>query len=154
MRHTTIRRTNLSCLTVVALLAYAVFLDSGCDRAAEAAEPGRFYDTTLWEGFSIKFPESWELKENFMESRVTAISPLKGKKDFFQEYVAVLSEVVPSRVTLEEYMNISLQNIHKEVRNVKVLKRGDTELGGGDAKWLSFKLKLYGVSLRGSLRRH
>jgi len=57
------RFKSLACLALIGILIVA-----GCS----SKEPGRYYSKT---GFSIVFPEDWQIRPNFMGATVGALSP-------------------------------------------------------------------------------
>lgn len=133
----------------LAAAAVLPLLLAGCGPSADAKEPGRFSKRGLWSGYSIKFPEDWQQRENFQGADVVALSPLKRKKDWYQENVAVLTERVPGGTSLDEYMNISEQYMFKMLGTLKILRRGKDTIDGKDARWLIFSHNQMGVALKG-----
>ncbi len=133
-------------LVIPALLALLPL--AGCGRPASAKEPGRFYGS-YWDGFSLKFPEGWEIKEKFEGTRVAALAPRKGEKDWYQENICVLYERIPSKVSTDEYMNLSVQYMYQMMPGVKIGKQGETEIDGREARWLTFSHSIGPYKLKG-----
>jgi hypothetical protein len=132
----------------ISLVAALAVFAASCGKPASAQEPGRYY-AGFWDGFSIKFPEDWEVKEDFMDTQVIALSPVKGGKDIYQENVAVVYEFVPPGVSEEEYLNLSLQQMHQMLQGLKVDKQGEMTIADRPAHWVTFSHEYMGVGMKG-----
>ena len=121
-------------------VAAAVALTGGCS----SKEEGRYYDDK--EDFSIRFPDDWEVVEEFMGTRVFGRSPQSGADDQFQENVNVVVEKVGS-VTLEEYDKISMANVARIVTDYRLIDSGPTTLGGepGRRMVMSHRMGQYSI---------
>ena len=102
----------------------------GC--SGKSPEPGRYYKKQ--EGFSIRFPEDWEQKENVMGTVVIALSPAQGADDAFRENVNVTVEALPSSMDLEKYLELSMANLKNLLSEGQEPEVSDTTLGGEKAK--------------------
>ena len=92
---------------------------NGCSQK----EPGRYYIKD--EGFSIKFPDKWEIKEGFMGTAVLALSQQEGPADIFQENVNVVVEQLAGKSSIEEYLQINLTNMRKLLTDFEEYKKGE-----------------------------
>jgi len=128
---------KLALFGVVCLLGVILVSCSSCSKK----EPGRYYNNR--ENFSMRFPVNWEVREGVMGTAVAALSPQEGSSDAFRENVNVLFETLPTRMSLEEYWNASLQVFSKT--NFKIINQGDTKIGGENAKFSTYTCNMIGT---------
>ncbi len=121
-------------LVIIAALACFLLIFS----CSKKREPGRYYSDES--GFSIIFPEEWEIKEGDGESTpiVEAVSPWEADSDRFSEYVSVDIEDFPVKMTLEEYFaEVRLAN-SENYPQYKEHDKGETEINNQEAMWTRF----------------
>lgn len=90
-------------------------------------------------GVKIQYPESWvrqDLQNVLTKELVTFLSPEQTDTDKFQEKLTISVEDVPS--TLDESKNSFIQEIRKNVPNVKILNADETTLANKRANQLVF----------------
>lgn len=78
-----------------------------------------------------------------------ATSPLKGRRDRHQENVGVLYEQVPSTISMDEYMNLSLRRMCSQMGKVKIGKQVDMTIDDVPARRVSFSHSYYGFKMKG-----
>ena len=119
----------------------------GC--SGKSPEPGRYYKKQ--EGFSIRFPEDWEQKENVMGTVVIALSPAQGADDAFRENVNVTVEALPSSMDLEKYLELSMANLKNLLSAGQVPEVSDTTLSGEKAKRVVYQTTMGQTGVKGTL---
>jgi hypothetical protein len=139
-------RTRFVALAVVGL-AFLSALLAGCSSGSP--EPGRYYKKE--DGFSIRFPEDWERKENVMGTVVIALSPAQGADDAFRENVNVTVETLPSPMTLDEYFNLSMVNLGKLLTEARKPEVADARIGGEAAKRVVYQTTMGQIGVKGML---
>ena len=139
-------RTRFVALAVVGM-AFLPALLAGC--TSQPPEPGRYYKKQ--DGFSIRFPESWEQKENVMGTVVMALSPPEGADDAFRENVNVAVESLPTPMDLEKYLELSMANLKNLFSAGQEPEVSDAALGGGQAKRIVYQTTMGQVHVKGML---
>ena len=139
-------RTRFVGLAVLGLAFLAASL-AGCSSGSP--EPGRYYKKE--DGFSIRFPEDWERKENVMGTVVIALSPAQGADDAFRENVNVTVETLPSPMTLDEYFNLSMVNLGKLLTEARRPEVADARIGGEAAKRVVYQTTMGQIGVKGML---
>lgn len=110
------------CLTLLALLG-------GCGRARE---PGRHYDDK--NGFSIRVPGDWQVREGLMGSAVAALRPA-GPGEAWVENMNVMVDAIPSGTTATDYWAAAQKPMAKMFANYAVRECGDEVVDGRPAHW-------------------
>ncbi len=81
-------------------------------------EKGTGYFRDRARGFSVVFPEDWEIKtEGFSGHGGTGLEPLEEKGDPFRENVNISVEDLPKDVGLQYYREMTFDNIAKALTN-------------------------------------
>ena len=112
----------------------ALLLVVGC--TGETEDPGRYHSEAG--GFSLVIPEDWEKQEKVMGCALIALSPLEGQGDQFRENVTVVVEELPRKLSLDDYVGLSRQNLEKLMTDFEVEEEADVEIGGIAAKQLVY----------------
>ncbi len=99
-------------------------------------------------GFSLQYPESWQVREGAFGTIVSILSPLDGTKDQFSENVNVVSEAVSANTNLNDYYKASEANLKKYFTDFKVLKNDGATLGGYPARTVTYQAAQASLKLR------
>lgn len=105
-----------------------------------AISMGRNYSHSQ-EGFSIKFPDSWEVREKAYGTIVMALSPQESSADNFRENVNIVTENLPGSYTLAQYVSASESSMSRSLNSFKVLSRGVIRIGDRNSQWVIFTHK-------------
>ncbi len=121
-------------LIILAVLG-CICLIFSCSKKREA---GRYYSDES--GFSIIFPEEWEITEGDGETTpiVEAVSPWEGDSDRFSEYVSVDIDDLSVKMDLEDYFVEVRQANSEDYPNYEEHDIGETEINNQDAMWTRF----------------
>ncbi len=122
-------------------LAFIVLSLSSC----KAENPNRYVNDK--DKFSIEFPESWEVKENYYGTTVMALCPLENNFDNFRENINVVVESLPSNTSLNDYFSSSIKSL-KQLNNFNDEFSGLEELGKAQAKWLYYTHEMGAYKLK------
>jgi|GEM_PF-2434191 len=119
-----------------ALLLFCLVI-GGCS-GRETRDPERYYDDER--GFSVLFPDEWMLKKGDGENDpfIEATSAWENDLDEFSEYVTVDVERLPSKMSLEEYFESSLQEQILNLPNFSEIDRAEARLGEIEARYVLF----------------
>jgi hypothetical protein len=85
----------------------------------------------------IDFPLTWEMKTNYMNTDVIALSQVKNKFDFFRENVNLVMSV-KSNYTLTEYYDQNVQLMKEKLTAFKIDSKGDEQIDSVNSKWVLF----------------
>lgn len=105
--------------------------------------------TDAAKGFSIQFPEGWEISTPAKGPAVSAASPQADPRDFFREYVTVASRHIPSETTAEGLRDSSIERSRKATPNLMPVDMGTTTINGSEAAWFTYTLMMPVVGTRG-----
>lgn len=87
-------------------------------------------------GIKIKYPQDWDKQENpniITKEVVEFISPKENETDTFREKLIITFEDLSSPLSLEEYTNLSKQEISQQNRNAKIANEGEFTLAARNA---------------------
>jgi len=118
--------------TVSTVLILFVLGTNGCG----SKEPGRYYDKDF--GFSIKFPEGWEVTvgDGRQEPLVMASGLWENDDDIVCEWMTVdVNRLDYDGMTLQEYYNVIEINSEKQYAHYQEIEKGDTVISGKQAIW-------------------
>lgn len=103
-------------------------------------EPGRYYNEA--KGFSIKFPDEWEIKEGdgIEAPLVEAVSPWEDEDDPFSEFISVDVEEFSENVDLERYTDRLRSDHAEEFPFYEEIEEGETTIDGVAAKSIVFDI--------------
>lgn len=102
------------------------------------------------DGFSVKYPVRWDIKEDQVGAAVIFVSPLENKLDVFRENVnVVIQNFSPHPVTLEEYTQIAIDQMKFTLRdNMTILESSSFYLGDEDGRKFVYLGKGDGTELK------
>jgi eukaryotic-like serine/threonine-protein kinase len=100
--------------------------------------------------FSIKYPGNWELIENYMGViTVIFISPMEFEYDSFRENVNIIAhDVSEYNITLEEYNELSVEQIKQTITDVDIKSNEAFTLNGNPA----YRVEYTGVQGESTLK--
>lgn len=128
----------------VFLLLFLLILATACAGGAgvsfERLDPKGVYRNEE-EGFCLKAPEDWEVRERFEGSTVVFLSPAG---DRFRENLIVRIEPLPPETTVQEFQNQKLEALAAEVESFKVVEEGETE----GRLWVTYNHQMADLELR------
>jgi hypothetical protein len=127
-----------SAFLALCLAAAAAEFLSGCGKPARAAEPGRHYYDGTFDSFSIKFPSKWDRQRGSGIVKIMALSPITGERDTFRENINVGIEGTGWFTGIDKYVEKSIAEAKKQLRNLKVNSQGETTVDGKPARWIIF----------------
>ncbi len=90
------KRNAFPCAVLIPLLCLGAF----CARCGKS-ERDRYVNRD--KGFSIRVPSGWDIEEKKMNTDLIAVSPAESLEDTFRENFNVLEEILPKRMTTDEY---------------------------------------------------
>ena len=85
-------------------------------------------------GYTIVMPAGWEMRKNIGAAEVAVLSPREGAADKFRDNILVGKERLPRTIGLDEYLDISIKNIKKQLKQVKILSRTKLTVSGKPAR--------------------
>jgi hypothetical protein len=138
-------RIGYGVMAAVAVLTCCAVL-TGCSGDSDG-EPGRYSSSTY--GFSIVFPQGWEIVEGDGEevAMVEATSPWEDDDDEFSEHITVDVEDITKGTTVEVYFEETMEAQASMIPGFKTKARGRTTIDGRDAIWVEFDMEEEGGSL-------
>lgn len=114
------------------------------DRIETPAGPSEVYRNSQY-ALSIQFPADWTKEENVPGAVIKFFAPLQDAADVFSENLNIIVEDLGEHLTLDEYSQLSLQELQK-VRGVDV-RLSNTTLAGLPAQEAIFTMDLQGSSM-------
>jgi hypothetical protein len=90
-------------------------------------------------GFTIQYPKDWEKQVGALGSAVVMLSPREGDSDEFRENVNVLVQMLPDKMTLDQYTELSLDQASKLITGFDLLDQGSTQLAGRPARRIHYR---------------
>ncbi len=111
--------------------------------------PGfKIYQNTK-DKFVLQYPETWNLRENNLNTIVSILSPLISKTDTFAENINIVSEQVGSNdMTLDQYYALSEANLKKYFNDFKLLRNEKTTLSDLPARMVVYYASQNNLKLR------
>ena len=103
------------------------------------------------EGFSIEIPTNWEVREDFWDTSLLAISPKEGPGDPFQENFTIIVENLSEEFTLEEYFNLAFNDISREGEDFQAQEIKNLIIDNQEAKKLEYSVRMESVTKRYSV---
>jgi hypothetical protein len=118
---------------LVFLIVGYLILFNGC---TSPKDPGRYYNKDL--GFSIRFPEGWEIEIYDQGNTITAICPVESGDDMFDETVSVTEIDFSEKVSLEDFHEQNIDIMGKTVDDFTIQDGGMVTFNNIRAKWIIF----------------
>lgn len=139
-------KTTGRAFRALAVGVLAALLAGGCSGEKKPREAGRHYDDD--KDFSIRFPSDWETQTGDAGVEVMSLSPLDGAGDSFRENVNVVTERLPSRMSLKAYGDASVKNLQKMLSNCSVEEHTTTRIGGEEAGRIVYMHRMQGYDIK------
>ncbi|MFW6414874.1 MAG: PsbP-related protein [Thermodesulfobacteriota bacterium] len=99
-------------------------------------------------GFSISFPENWEVKERYRNTVVVALSPVRGARDNFRENVNLNVQALQSGMRLEKYYRESIRDMQEYLFDFDELSSGNLKINDVESKYLVYTHKIGNVKVK------
>lgn len=133
---TGVKMKNLSmikmCLFILTVILLTFF---GCDTRFKP------YSNATY-GFKIKYPKTWELRENAEGAAVVFISPKETPLDTYSENLSIVVQELKGRVIpLGEYTQEAIYQLTHTLKNIQVVGNSDVLLSGGAAHKFEYLIK-------------
>jgi hypothetical protein len=104
------------------------------------------------QGFSLRVPGAWEIKESPGGREVIAAGPLQGgSQDQFRPKVTVTVENVPHDMTLDKYVPGRLEKTRALMKDFKVHRRGRQVVSRAMARWWNISCREGTADIKGFL---
>ena len=97
-------------------------------------------------GFAIEGPEGWVQQENVAGSTVSFLVPVPPEDGFAENINVIVQDAGP--MGLEEYTELSLEELHGLGNGAEVVEEGEAELGGQPAHRAVTRTNMEGRDLR------
>lgn len=120
------RKTSL----LVIVLFVTSMTVSGCKKKDEA---GRYYSRD--KGYSIKIPDSWDIKKAYLGTDIVAVSPPDGPLDDFHENFNVMVQPLNESLTVDQFYQKSIPGFKSVTQEFREHTHGYIELDGEKARW-------------------
>jgi hypothetical protein len=114
------------------MMVVAVML-SGC---VTPEEPGRYYNRDL--GFSIVFPDGWEIRTMENGWITLAVTEIEGPDDPWQEAVVVDVYETPGGFDLDSIFNDEVNKMVRRAEDFREEDRGEITIDGERARWILY----------------
>lgn len=99
--------------------------------------------------FALEYPATWEVHENASGAGVIILSPLENQDDRFSENINVMvQDLSPQPMTIEEYTELSTDQIAQVLTDGKVIEAKPVTLAGHDGYQLIYAGKQGDFSLK------
>lgn len=138
------QKVSLKITAILALSAGILGL-SACDfRWA------RYYNREY--KFSLLLPRGWSREEGLNNTVLTSRSPLKGRRDKFQENINVVVADLPKEAPdtpLDVLFELNKEEIMRVLPGVKEdISEGKIFAGRNEGRWLAFSNRIEGISIK------
>jgi serine/threonine-protein kinase len=111
----------------------------GASQPSSASTAGFETYTDAKYDFTIGYPKEWDKQEGAAGSAVAFLSPQESASDDFRENVNVLVQMLPDKVTLDQYTKLSLDQAPKLITGFDLLDEGSTTLAGSPAHHVHYR---------------
>lgn len=141
------KNTIIVALTSV-LLTFAANLCTAADTATDS-QPVQLTEkyTNAEKGYSISYPESWK-KTDVPRLDLVLFAQPKDDDTAAHASMNIVSEKVGPGITLEQFYTESATNLTTALKNVKVEKKGTSDLNGVEARWILYTHEMQSVKFR------
>jgi len=133
-------------LTLLVLINLLVVLAFANQAISEGIEWQTYQNRDY--GFSISFPESWDVKERYRNTVVVALSPPRGRRDTFRENVNLNVQTLARGLTLEDYYKNSIRDMEEYLFNFDELSSGNFKINDIDSKYLIYTHEIGNVRVK------
>lgn len=124
------RHFVITAMVLLVLFAAAMFSAVGRVWAGE-----KKYNGT---GYSIVFPDGWDVKREKLPVDMIAISPKDGPEDKINEHISILSGEAPQGVALDKFVDASLEHAKSNLKDFKFIGRDKAKVSGSPAVRLRY----------------
>ncbi len=102
------------------------------------------------DGTSLKYPDNWELDDSRqLGTSLILFSPQEGDEDNFRENVnLIVQDISAYEITLEEYTELSLEQVKTVIAKSKILENKPTTLDGIKASRVVYTGQDNGMDLK------
>jgi len=100
-------------ILIITFLIQLMAFFPGCGKKKE---PGRYYSNE--KNFSIRFPDDWDIQENYMGTVVRAAAPLKDAASNFRNSINIVVEEIPENMDLDSYVDSGIEVLQKNLQNI------------------------------------
>src|SRR3989338_4616967 len=133
---TGVKMKNLSmikmCLSILTLILLAVF---GCDMRFKP------YSNATYK-FKMKYPKTWQLRENAEGAAVVFISPKETPLDTYSENLSVVIQNLNGRpMPLAQYTQEAIYQLTRTLKNIQALNSSGFSLSGRAAHKFEYVFK-------------
>ena len=128
-------------VVLIALLSLAAPSWTDAQAAGSAMKTYRHI-----QGFSIRYPGNWEVRENLdfqgFKIPLLLLEPLQGPSDNFQENLNVIIENTSRPYSTDEYLKASMETMKKSLNSFTGLNVGAIQSPGLKGKYLVYTHKV------------
>ncbi len=103
------------------------------------------YDNTTYR-IRIKYPSEWTKSEGISGLTVAFLSPIESSSDNFRENLNVIVGNFTQSMTLDEYIDFSINQLKKEITDFSIIDSSATTLAGNPAHKIIFTGTISGKS--------
>ncbi len=90
----------------------------------------------------MDYPATWFLDDTSHAHSITFISPLENEEDKFNEAISVIVTKLPGVITLDRFVNNSLEHLKKSRKDTLTVKRKeDVKIGRLPAKRIEYTMR-------------
>ena len=133
---TGVKMKNLSMIKMcLSILAVSLLTTLGCDMRFKP------YSNATY-GFKIKYPKTWQVRENAEGAAVVFISPKETPLDTYSENLSIVIQNLNGRaMPLGQYTQEAIYQLTHTLRNIQVLGSSDLSLSGRAAHKFEYLIK-------------
>ncbi len=89
-------------------------------------------------GYTVEFPEQWEVMKGVMGTDVVALAPKLDPEDLFRENVNIIFTQLEFPITKEEYYGFNLKSLEQLLVDFDLEESTDVQIDGVDARVIVF----------------
>jgi len=107
-------------------------------------EPGKIYEAftkrhvSKGSGFSIWFPDQWQVVQNVMGNDIVALAPFVDPEDLFRENANIIHAKLDPSITRENYYSYNINSLTQLLIDFDLEENDEVRLDGITAKRLVF----------------
>lgn len=109
-------------------------------------EPRRYYYKD--KGFSIKMPDTWEIKENYQGATIMGLIPFSEVHKQFRANCSVGIETLPDTMNLNNYFQTTLNELKKVFPDYKEEQKSDIKVNEYNGKIIIYTHKLTNYEIK------
>lgn len=131
-----INTKNLMFLVFIKVMILGIILTSGCASKTSTAQFLTFTDSA--NGIKIKYPSGWTKNKDLRGIIITFDSPKENASDKVQENLNVIKDKLPAQTTLDQYIDLSTNQVKQSIKDFKLNNSSKITLAGNSARKLIF----------------